>query len=730
MQAQLTPQQNTPELSQKLQHCPQQSLLAQAQFIVAPQQSGPPYDTSQMLFISSRALTGGSYSTRTRDEYVYVIRRSRQVLCNNLLLHFIETGDEASRQALLKMDRPDPVRICTRGNTLASLHRAREFTRNMNHPGPLHPPCKFGACHAESNDCPHGSEARTEQTVLRSKPNSLPLVKGQADALLREIMKTKCETRVQASEDDDGDLMSRRREVGFLMRRVARHSGVAWHGAGQRTRDLFSALPQQLIISFSLDMAPESTFGMSPSDMSAYSGTPGTHQGHDNIGCPSSCVGPDDSPSVTLEEINLFLRYLETGDEASRVTLLKMGWADAQIPTDSKAPVPHRTTSPAEIDTSEPLTFDNNAHPAYHQWHEARHAPNAPSLGQLQFANHQIAEVEPSCAISDNHYSSLTTSTTGMVPKNQRQIVDALQEQRGQWTRNYSFEVSYYLAYGLYTRVVNPGLQNASEPWQDSQPHPANSPYTQMRPAVAPQYFATPYEPTPAMIASHGMDISSVALGKRRAAPVEDEATSQRLKRRRLEQCSDCAEGKDCGEAQRAASSEVESKSQPTGTSSGNYDYENEHENEDIPELTDGDTASDGTPSPATPIEQSDLEQYLAALGPPRPGRIYILGLQVEMEVLRTARGNKKAVKPACQGCHDLKTKCRRESPKDTCLRCFKKGLICDEGKAKIKGKSDVACVGCRDSKAGCLHAVVDGLRTWCIPCALKGQPCVFEVKG
>ncbi|EMD41264.1 hypothetical protein CERSUDRAFT_89838 [Gelatoporia subvermispora B] len=453
---------------------------------------------------------------------------------------------------------------------------------------------------------------------------------------------------------------------------------------------------------------------MSLSDMGTYPGTPGIHEGHDNIGCTSSCVGHSDDSLVTLEEINLFLCYLETGDEASQVTLLKMGWADAQIPTDSKAPDLHRTTSPAEINTSEPLPCDINAHSAYYQWYDARHAPDAPdapSLGQLRLADHQITEVEPNCAISDTRYSNLTTPTTGMVLENQRQKADALQEQHGQWTRNYSFK-------------------NASEPWQDSQPHPANSLYTQMRPAIAPQYFTTPHEPTPVMIASHGMDISSVALGKRRAAPVEDEATSQRLKRRRLEQCSNCGEGNDRGKVQRAASSEVEPKSQPTGNPSGNYDYKNEHENEDTPELTDDDMASDGTPPPASPIEQSDLEQYLAVLGPPRPGRIYILGLQVEMEVLCTARGNKKAVKPACQGCHHMKTMCRRESPKDTCLRCMKKGLICDEGKAKIKGKSDVACVGCRDSKAGCLHAVVDGLRTWCIPCALKGQPCVFEVKG
>lgn len=91
------------------------------------------------------------------------------------------------------------------------------------------------------------------------------------------------------------------------------------------------SLPQQLIISFSFDIAPESTFRMSLSDMGTYPGTPGIHKGHDNIGCTSSCVGHSDDPLVTLEEINLFLRYLETGDEASRVTLLKMGWADAQV---------------------------------------------------------------------------------------------------------------------------------------------------------------------------------------------------------------------------------------------------------------------------------------------------------------------------------------------------------------------------------------------------------------
>ncbi|EMD41262.1 hypothetical protein CERSUDRAFT_69862 [Gelatoporia subvermispora B] len=391
----------------------------------------------------------------------------------NLLLHFIETGDEASRQALLKMDRaaastgppthhglssPDTVGVCTRGNTPAPLHHAREFTRNMNHPGPPHPPCKFGACHAESNDSPHDSEARTEQMVLRSKPNSLPVVKGQADA------------------------------------------------------DSYTA---------------------------------------------------------------------------------------------------------------------------------------------------------------------------------NRQMIDAQHEEHSQIVHDYSH-------LGLYD-------------------HPRQSLQAQTQLVTAPQHVVTPHEPTPAMIASHGMDTSSVALGKRRAATVEDEAMSQRLKRRRLEQCSGRTEVNDCGAVQRASSSEVPPKSQPTGNSLDDYGYEDEHEHEDTPELTDGDTASDGTPPPATPIEQSDLEQYLTALGPPKPGRIYILGLQVEMEVLRTARGNKKAVKPACQGCHDLKTMCRRESPKDTCLRCFKKGLICDEGKAKIKGKSDVACVGCRGSKAGCLHAVIDGLRTWCL---------------
>lgn len=37
----------------------------------------------------------------------------------------------------------------------------------------------------------------------------------------------------------------------------------------------------------------------------------------------------------------------------------------------------------------------------------------------------------------------------------QSQKIDALQEQHGQWTRNYSFEVSYHLAYGLYTSVVD-----------------------------------------------------------------------------------------------------------------------------------------------------------------------------------------------------------------------------------------------------------------------------------